>query len=479
MKISFANSTRAFLGAILFFVAAISASYAKDLDLGALKAAAETGDPAAQRELGEALLFGIDGVEQDKVTGLQLLEQSAAGGDVAAKASFGKALLDGHYLPANHEKGAQMLEEAAAAGSPRAQVTLGVALLWGTHLEADPLRARSLLGQAAGNGDPEALRILGEQLIGGWVFDRDVASGRLMLEKAVVAGDAKAKVVLGLFLLDGAHLEQDSARALALFEEAALSGNGEGLERYGKMLMWSERDPVAAESYLRRAGELGSGSAWTTLAEGAMYGYLGRRSRAKFDGFSENARIAGDDRIEVLEAERQMWGISMRASGPRTIEGLEQAAEAGNKVALKYLISLVRNGNRLNIRQNPEQAKAYLEQFSDLLTPTEIAQFSMTIEVAKMRNTKVYKALAADFDRHPELKSVWYGKELYAANPNFAIYLLQVDMKRNGVYAGALNGLATRSTLHAIWGECQTIREKSQCGDTVLHPDVIGELLAR
>ena len=476
---SVAVGARAILGALLISVATISPGYAQDFDLSSLRVAAESGDSEAQRKLGEALFFGIGGVEQDKDSGLRLLEQAASGGNIAAKASLGKILFEGHFLPADHKRGAHLLEEAVAAGNKRAQTTLAVALLWGLYLEADPARARTLLDQAVKNGDAEALRVLGEQLVGGWVFDQDVASGLPMLENAVAEGDAKAKVVLGSFLLHGTRLKRDRTRAMTLFEEAAQSGNGEALELLGTMLMWSERNPTLAESYLRRAGELGRGSAWTTLAEGAMYGYLSGKSRAKYKGFAEKARDAGEARIEVLEAHRRMWGINMRASGPQVIEGLEQAAEAGNKEALKFLISLVRNGNNLNIRKNPEQARAYLDRFSGLLTPTEVAQFSMTIDAAKVKIIPEYKKLAAQFFGHPELKSFRFGKDLYAANPNFAMYLLQADMKRKGIYAGRLNGLATHRTVRALLRECRTLRDTRGCEDTVFRPDVIGALLAR
>lgn len=434
---------RTILGALTISVAAISVGNAQDINLDELRVSAESGDADAQRKLGEALLYGFGGVEQDKKYGVRLLEQ------------------------------------AATTGDPRAQAILGVGLLWGSYSAADPARARTLLEQAAKNNDIEAQRVLGEQLIGGWMFDRDVETGLPMLEKAAAAGDAKAKVVLGSFFFDGTGLKQDQARAVTLFEEAAKAGNGEGLERLGAKLMWAERDPAAAESYLRRAGELGRSSAWTTLAEGAMYGYLGKGSRAKFDGFAEKAREAGEDRIAILEADRNMWGISMRASGPQTIEGLEQAAEAGNKQALKYLIGLVRNGNRMNIRKNTEQATAYLDRFSGLLTPTETAQLSMTIDVAKVKIVPGYKKPAEQFRDRPELKSLWFGKELYAANPNFAIYLLQTEMKNKGTYAGALNGLATRATMESIRRECQSLGGDHQCSEKTLHPDVIGALLAR
>ncbi len=471
--------TRAILGALLISVAITPAAQAQDFDLSALQVAAESGDSEAQRKLGEALLFGNEGLERDKNSGFRLLEQASTSGNIAAKASLGKALLEGYYLPADHEKGQQLLEEAAAAGNPQAQTTLGVALLWGLYGEADPVRARALLDQAVSNGSTKAQRVLGEQLVRGSMFDQNVELGLPMLEKAVAAGDAKAKVALGSLLLDGTSLNRDQPRALMLIEEAAASGNGKGLERFGRKLMWSKKDPALAEGYLRRAGELGRGSAWTTLAKGAMYGYLGAGSRAKFDGFAEMARDAGEDRIAVLEAKRKIWGISMRASGPEAIEGLEQAAKADNKEAVKFLIGLVRSGNNLNVRKDPVRARAYLDRFSGLLSPKEVAQLSMSIDATEVKTISEYKSVAADFYAHPELKSLSFGKELYAANPNFAMYLLQSEMKRNGIYSGTLNGLATRSTLRSIWLECQTLGNTSRCGDTIMHPDVIGELLAR
>ncbi|MBV1863527.1 MAG: sel1 repeat family protein [Rhodobacteraceae bacterium] len=479
MTVSLGNFTRVLFGIIFITVISMPAAYSEKLDRDTLQAAAESGDLEAQRILGEALLFGIEGIDQDKDSGLLLLEQSADGGNTAAKATLGKILLDGYYLAKDSRRGLLFLEEAAAAGSARAQVTLGNAFLWGLNVDTDLERAQSLLGQAAESGNIEALRVLGEQLIGGWVLDGDIQSGLPMLENAVAKGDAKAKVILGTFILDGTQLEQDQAHALELFEEAAQSGNGEGLERYGETLMWSKRDPVAAESYLRRAGELGRGSAWVALAKGAMYGYLGRNSRAKFDEFAQKAHDAGEGRVALLDAERQMWGIRMQASGPLTIVGLEKEAEVGNKAALEYLIGLVRNGNQLNIRKNIDQAYGYLDQFSTLLTPTEIVQYTLTIDAAKANTITAYRVLSEKLERQPELKSLWFGKELFAANPNFVIYHLQVGLKRKGIYTGKLNALATGLTLRALNQECMTLKDTSRCGRTPLHPDVIGALLAR
>ena len=467
------------LGAFLFATTIPEQGYSQDQSQNSIQRVADSGDTHAQLKLGEALVYGINGYTQDVEAGVSLLERSALNGNIEAKASLGKILIEDYYLPANWPKGRRLLEDAAAAGNSKAQVTLGVALVWGLYGDPEPAQARNLLQQAVDNNDIDAMTILGELLVGGYGLDQDVEAGQVMLENAVAAGNVKAKVALGSFLLYGPHLDKDLPHARTLFEEAAASGDGEGIKRLGEMMMWDLDDTAMAEEYLRRAGEMGRSKAWTALAEGAMYGYLGFKSRRKFDGFATLASAAGEERVAVLEANRKLWGISMRASGPEAIEGLEQAAEAGNTEAAKFLIGLVRNGNRYNVRREPKRARAYIEQYSDLFTPIEIEQLSMSIDVANARTIPQYKALAADFNSRPELKSSWMGKELFKANPNFAIYLLQGHMKRDAVYSGSLNGFATRRTLRSILHECRTFKDSERCGDAPLNPNVIGALLAR
>ena len=101
------------------------------------------------------------------------------------------------------------------------------------------------------------------------------------------------------------------------------------------------------------------------------------------------------------------------------------------------------------------------------------------VDAAKANTKTAYRALTERLEQQPELKSLWFGKELFAANPNFVIYHLQVDLKRKGIYTGTLNALATRLTLRALNHECMTLKDTSRCGHAPLHPDVIGALLAR
>jgi TPR repeat protein len=441
-------------------------------------------DPAAadaneRRKMALALLTANDRTVQERATGLAQLEALVAEGDEAAQVALGAFLLEGYVLPGDPARGAALLKAPAEAGNATAQSKLGEALLWGLAGPPDPAGARRLLEAAAAQDDPEALRVLGEQLLGGWVFARDVPAGLALLERAVALDDPLAEITLGSAYLYGTGVPKDWPRAVHLFEAAAARGRGEGMARYGTMLMWENSDPAKAEAILRRAGALGQASAWSTLAEGAMYGYLGPDSRSKFAEYADQARVVGDDRVAVLEAQRRMWGISQRASGPDTIAGLEDAVLEGNAQALTFLVALVRDGNQWNIRKNPDLAADYLRRFGDLLPPPDAARLAFTIDAARTKQVRDFAGLAARLDATPELMSAWFGQQIYAANPNFAIYVLQGEMRARGIYAGKQTGLATRATLTALGKDCATLPDPARCSDSVMHPEVIGQLLAR
>ncbi len=328
--------------------------------------------------------------------------------------------------------------------------------------------------------DPEALRRQGEIIV--YSVDpeiRDVPGGIALLEQSAAKGNTAAKLTLGEIYLYGLVVPPDLPRSLEYFEEIAAAGDGSGLAQYGMMLMWSEADWATAENYLIRATDLGTSSAWATLAEGAMYGYLGggAHSRHKFDGFAEKARAANNARIEVLDAIRQMWGISMRASGPATIAKLQAAADVGNAEAAKFLISLQRDGNGMNIRRDRDGAIETLTRYSNLLSSTEIWQFNLSVQAARARDVADYEAVAAEVTAHPEWITKPLGVELQRANENAAIYVLQTRLQARGLYSGPLNGLATRSTIHAMYHGCDRILNRASCDDSVMRPDVIAALL--
>ena len=428
------------LAASALFVLYSTVALAQPLDIDALKSAAEGGDAAANLTLGEAYLYGTGGAEADPARAAAYLDTATAGGD------------------------------------PAALQFLGEALIWGTHLPRDLERGAALLGEAAAAGDARARRVLGEQLVGGWILDQNMAQGKKLLEAGSEAGDPLAKIALGKFYLHG-PLPQNWRKSEALFESAAAAGEAAGLADLGAMIMWRERGWQKAEKMLRRAGDMGESTAWVSLAEGAMYGYLGPKSRRKFDEFAALARAQGEDRIDVLDAQRSIWGISMRASGPKTLETLENAAQAGNREALLFLVALTRNGNQYNIRKDPARAQGYLTEHAALLTPDEREQLAITITAAKANRPAQFKAVVEDVRNMAAPMSPWFANELYAANPNVAFYMLQEREREAGLYRGPLDGFAGPKTVNATYRLCKTLRGASGCADAVFDADMVTRLL--
>jgi TPR repeat protein len=449
------------------------------LAMGSGVADAQTQAPSTSEVFqAEALLWGAPEVG-DAEESLAVLEAAAMSGDATAQYFLGRHLLNGWVIPQDKSRGLQLLEASAEAKHTGALVDLGKEFLWGLNIPSDSTRAIDYLEKASAQNDVSAKRILGEQLVLGDVLPRDVARGTALLEEAISAGDVEAHVALGQLYLQGIGVSRDQDLALALFETAAQAGNGHGLAAYGDALMWSQRDPVQAEAILNRAGEMQASEAWVSLAHGAMYGYLGsgRVSRAKFDGYAEKARAAGEEKIAVLEAERKMWGINMRASGPEAIAGLRSAAESGNAKAAGFLIELLRDGNGLNVRRQPDQARSALFEFRELFSEKRYDQYAMSIDAALARRRQDYAPMVDAFNARPDLQSRWFGTQIAKANLNVAFYVLQEKLASEGRYNGPINGYATPSTLVAASRLCQDLGLNEHCKDTVLEPNVVGALM--
>lgn len=427
----------------------------------------------------EKLIWGVDG-HSSPAAGRQMLEKSGAEGDLSAKRILGLHLIFGWVLSKDTAAGFDLLNAAVEGGDAAAHTALAEIYLWGLTGTIDIAKARDLLEKASALNDPKAIRTLGELLVLGEKFDRDVAAGLALLDRGAAMNDAKAHVVLGNLYLAGRGVPRDRAKARAAFEAAAALGDGEGLAIYGEDMMWREAGPVTSEKMLLRAAETGATEAYATLAEGAMYGYFtrGAFSRERYTRYAEKADEYGEEKLAVLEAERSIWGIGQRASGPAAVAGLTAAADNGNGQAAEFLVALLRDGNHYNVRRSIPKAREALEKYAPLLNDRKRAQYALSIDAAAARNVDAYAAVADTYKARPELKSVWFGKEIYKANPNVAMFILQQRFKAQGMYSGSLSGYATRSTLRAVYNACAEKLDLALCNDTVMRPEVIGGLLA-
>jgi TPR repeat protein len=86
-----------------------------------VQAAAQAGNPTAQRLMGIFYTNGSHGVKQDDTAGRLYMEAAATNGDSDAQIDFGIMNLDGDMgIPKNHDVGMQWITKAAKQQNPRA-----------------------------------------------------------------------------------------------------------------------------------------------------------------------------------------------------------------------------------------------------------------------------------------------------------------------------------------------------------------------
>ncbi|WP_246263247.1 SPOR domain-containing protein [Parasphingopyxis algicola] len=112
---------------------------------------AETGDPDAQFNLGQAYKLGR-GVPQDMERARDLFGQAADQGHLRAEANYGLIL----FQDGNREDAMPYIIRAANRGEPRAQYIYGTALFNGDLAPRDWVRAYALMSNASAAGLPQA-----------------------------------------------------------------------------------------------------------------------------------------------------------------------------------------------------------------------------------------------------------------------------------------------------------------------------------
>ncbi len=112
---------------------------------------ADTGDPDAQFNLGQAYKLGR-GVPQDMGRARDLFGLAAAQGHLQAEANYGLIL----FQEGNREQAMPYIVRAAEAGEPRAQYIYGTALFNGDLAPRDWPRAYALMTNASEAGIPQA-----------------------------------------------------------------------------------------------------------------------------------------------------------------------------------------------------------------------------------------------------------------------------------------------------------------------------------
>ena len=267
---------------------------------------AAAGEAEAQYNLGRVFYTGFNAAPRDDVRARDYFRQAATAGYAPAQANYGYFLDRGIGGPADQAAAVGWLRKAADAGNSFGQALYGLHL--STNAQDQGRAALPYLTAAADAGELTAQAMLGFMYVVGQSSYHDDAKGARYLRLAADAGDAASTSMLAGLMLSGRA--GTKVEGYALMKKAAEAGDQDARYNYGLMLLKGEgfaRDPILAESIVRRAAVAGSAKAMSLL--GDLY-------NDKVNGLEESvpdavywygkAAAAGDaDGIRMMAAVRQ------------------------------------------------------------------------------------------------------------------------------------------------------------------------------
>ncbi|MDB6071913.1 MAG: hypothetical protein JWL81_3084 [Verrucomicrobiales bacterium] len=314
------------------------AAAAPAFDLAAVRKAAESGEPAAQVDLADAMLSGkVPGSKPEEA--FKCLEKAADAGFAPGQFALARLLSIGiPGVKVDVERAKFLASQAAEAAFPPAQT------LYGSFLEAeiDP-RGRDLdyseplkwYRMAAEKGDIEAKARLGMMILNGKGLPAEPVKGRAMLAEAAQAGNPMALNEIGVCLQNGLAGARDETAAIGYFYAASELGNIAALVNLGSSYEQGRGVPRnfdLAGSFYSKAAKAGHASAQFALGRLFEEG-LGTARNPVF-AFVNYSRAAG--RIPAAAARRELirniLSKDQMAEAEKVLSGKSEAPTSGKSL---------------------------------------------------------------------------------------------------------------------------------------------------
>lgn len=213
------------------------------MDIKAILAAAEQGDPEAQCNAGRAYDNG-DGVKQDKQRAIEWYLKAAQHGYPDAQHNLGWAYDSGEGVKQDKQRAFEWYLKAAKQGYSKAQYNVGIYYDNGEGVEQDKQQAFEWYLKAAEQGYPDAQFNVGWAYYNGEGVEQDKKQAFEWFLKAAEQGDPDAQRNIGGCYDSGEGVKQDKQQAFDWYLKAAQNGdsdaqfsvgccydNGEGVER--------------------------------------------------------------------------------------------------------------------------------------------------------------------------------------------------------------------------------------------------------
>ena len=114
-----------------------------------------------------------------------------------------------------------------------------------------------------------------------------------------------------------------------------------------------------------------------------------------------------------------------------------------------------------------------------MLSPRQAAQQRLMIEAVQSVSAKAFAQIAAIVQQDPAVLTADFSKKLFNKNRKLAVYLLQIDLAKRGVYKGPVKGKLTKNTVSSALDLCRKLSTAKTCKGKKVDAAVFAELMPR
>lgn len=196
----------------------------REVAIGLLKGAAQSGNGFAMFEYARALLRGT-GIQPDPELAFRIVERATVADNERAAALLGRMYVEGIGVRANVRKGLDLLDQLERKGLPEAYYQLGVVYRSDTAGLTDKKKAAEYFHKGAEAGQREAAEALAVMLHVGEGIPRDLPKAVQYYEQAVQAGYPRAMNNLAAMYEGGEGAPRNMDKARQLYRRAAQLGH--------------------------------------------------------------------------------------------------------------------------------------------------------------------------------------------------------------------------------------------------------------
>jgi TPR repeat protein len=231
--------------------------------MGYLMTGVEAGEPGARLNHAAQLYEGTDAISQDVAKACVMFDELAADEQALPVVSYylGQVMLHGQC---GHEEdtreGMRLIKVAADSGLRDAERTMGMSHEYGWVDPADIGFALEWFGRAAEHGDPYSQWRIGMAWVNGEFGQKDPGKAFPYFEQSAASGDANGLTSLAVMYATGEGVARDSRKAMSFYEDAVDAGGVHALKNLAGMYATGEGvqpDLVRARLLYLRSIELG------------------------------------------------------------------------------------------------------------------------------------------------------------------------------------------------------------------------------